>query len=378
VTARSGPRIGYLVQLAGRAADPASLRPPRALFADAGHPLDGGQDTRPGLPAGRGPGPQPAIPVEADGLPDVPIAPAEVRFPPASPRAAEPRNTAPGGISGGDPVPVALAPGTASTSGMAVAPFPPAARPGLEPGGTRAFPGLPMVTAGTGTPLARPGTPLAGSGAADRRPGALPSGSGLRAVGSGPLPTPTPPSSAAPLSPAAPAPSSAAPPPAAPSAVTLTPTLTPPAPGRPVPGGPGPTAASPVPDGLRGTPVIPPSAPAGPRLAAARNGSPLAGRDEGGDGRSGVVPDLVPPPARATGRDEQTRMDESRREAPGRVTIGAIEVTVVPPARPAGGRGEPRPAPAPAVQPRSAPSPAEAGGARLRDGLRRWYGIAQG
>jgi len=378
VTARSGPRIGYLVRLAGRAADPASLRPPRALFADASHPLDGGPDTRPGLPADRGPGPQPAVPVGADGLPDVPIGPAEVRFPPAGPRAAEPRNTAPGGISGGDPVPAAPAPGTVSTSGTAVAPFPPATRPGREPDGTRAFPGLPAATAGPGTPLAGPGTPLAGSSAADRRPGTLPSGSGLRAVGSGPLPTLSP-SAAAPLPPAAPAPSSAAPPPVAPSVVTLTPpALTPPAPGQPVPGGPGLTAASPVPGGPPGTPVIPPSAPAGPRLAAARNGSPLAGRDEGDDGRSGVVPDLVPPPARATGRDEQTRMDESRREAPGRVTIGAIEVTVVPPARPAGGRGEPRPAPAPAVQPRSAPSPAEAGGARLRAGLRRWYGIAQG
>jgi hypothetical protein len=377
VTARSGPRIGYLVRLAGRAADPASLQPPRALFADAGHPLDGGQDTRPGLPADRGPGPQPAVPVGAGGLPDVQNVPAEVRFPPGGPRAAEPRNTAPGGISGGDPLPVAPAPGTASTSVMAVAPFPPATRPGLEPGGTRAFPGLPGATAGPGTPPAGPGTPPAGPSVADRRPGTLPSGSGPRAVGSGPLPAPSPPSAAT-LPPAA-APSSAAAAPAAPSTVTLTrPALTPPATGQPVPGDPGLTAASPVPDGLRGIPVIPPSAPAGPRLAAARSGSPLAGLDEGDGGRSAVVPDLVPPPARATGRDEQTRMDESQREAPGRVTIGAIEVTVVPPTRPAGGRGEPRPAPAPAVQPRSAPSPAEAGGTRLRAGLRRWYGIAQG
>jgi hypothetical protein len=124
--------------------------------------------------------------------------------------------------------------------------------------------------------------------------------------------------------------------------------------------------------------VIPLSAPAGTRRAAARSPSPLAARDEGDGGQSAAVPDLVPPPARATGRDEQTRMDEPRREAPGRVTIGAIEVTVVPPARPAGGPGGPRPDPAPAGQPRSGPSPAEAGGARLRDGLRRWYGIAQG
>ena len=59
------------------------------------------------------------------------------------------------------------------------------------------------------------------------------------------------------------------------------------------------------------------------------------------------------------------------------MSIGTIEVTVVPPARP--GR-ESRPG---AQVPRGGPRPASllaahGGTSRLRDGLRRWYGIAQG
>jgi hypothetical protein len=156
-------------------------------------------------------------------------------------------------------------------------------------------------------------------------------------------------------------------------------TLTPPTPGRPVSGGPGQAAASPVPDWLRGTPVtLPPAsaAPAEPGLAPTGAGTPLAGQDAGGGGRAGVVPDLAPPSARVARPDEHAQTGESRREPPGRVTIGTIEVTVVPPTRPARGGGEPRPTP-PAVPPRPASSLTEAGGARLRGGLRRWYGIAQ-
>lgn len=60
------------------------------------------------------------------------------------------------------------------------------------------------------------------------------------------------------------------------------------------------------------------------------------------------------------------------------MTIGTIEVTVVPPAqRPAHTPPTPPAPPVPAEEP-AATGLAEAGTARLRDGLRRWYGIAQG
>jgi hypothetical protein len=61
------------------------------------------------------------------------------------------------------------------------------------------------------------------------------------------------------------------------------------------------------------------------------------------------------------------------------VSIGTIEVTVVPPARPgpaAGGTGQGSFPGAGAVP--DAAGPRTAGAQRLRDGLRRWYGIAQG
>jgi hypothetical protein len=94
--------------------------------------------------------------------------------------------------------------------------------------------------------------------------------------------------------------------------------------------------------------------------------------------RSGVVRDLLPPAAGGERRDEQAGAGRPAREAPARVTIGTIEVTVVPPARPA--RGAAEPARVPPLPPAARPaSPlAETGSARLRSGLRRWYGIAQG
>jgi hypothetical protein len=387
VTARSGPQIGYLVRLAGRAAGPAPLRPPRALFTDAGHPLDDGPEAAPDLPADDGPGPRPAVPVRADGLADGPAAPAEVWFSLAAAEAAElpagPRGTAPGGVPHGDPAPVAPVSGTASAGGTAPAPLHLTTPPGWELGPSG--PGIAgWGTAGWGTAgWGTAGWGTAGPGAAGwgrNGPGAV----GLPGGGAGaflhlPAAAAGPSAPAAPSPPTAPPPSSVAPPPASsvapPPAAPLAAALTPPAPGRPDP------AAPPVPDWLRGTPVTLPSAPAAlaqPSLPPESAGTPRAGR-EAVDGRQADVgPDLMPLPARVARPDEHARTGKSRRERPARVTIGTIEVTVVPAARPARGGTEPRLAPPQGVPPRSASGLTGAGGARLRDGLRRWYGIAQG
>jgi len=139
------------------------------------------------------------------------------------------------------------------------------------------------------------------------------------------------------------------------------------APGRTEATGPGRAAQPPARDWLWGAPAELPAAL--PKHGAAEQGPAEAG---------GTVRDLLPP-----GRTEHAEPGRSRREPPGRVTIGTIEVTVVPPARPAHGAGtSPRiPPPLPAeplpAGHRAARRFAEAGTARLRDGLRRWYGIAQ-
>jgi hypothetical protein len=138
-------------------------------------------------------------------------------------------------------------------------------------------------------------------------------------------------------------------------------------PGRAEATGPGPAARPPARDWLWGAPVELP--------AAHREHGPTVQRPAEA-GRT--VRDLLPPVG-----TEHAGPGRSRREPPGRVTIGTIEVTVVPPARPAHGAGiPPQIAPSPAgpltaAHP-AAPRFAEAGTARLRDGLRRWYGIAQG
>lgn len=98
---------------------------------------------------------------------------------------------------------------------------------------------------------------------------------------------------------------------------------------------------------------------------------------------TGKVPAL-PPPALAPRPDEPTgpgpfgpRQQLPGAPGPDRVSIGTIEVTVVPPARP--GTGSRPGARAPRIRPRPASLLAADGGtSRLRDGLRRWYGIAQG
>jgi hypothetical protein len=108
-----------------------------------------------------------------------------------------------------------------------------------------------------------------------------------------------------------------------------------------------------------------------------------------GRGAAGQVPaevgelarDLMPRDAGGhdTGGHDTGRSGTSRRAPAGRVTIGTIEVTVVPPAQHPAHSLPAQTGPAQTVPaPAASPVPAEAGSVRLRDGLRRWYGIAQG
>ncbi len=63
-------------------------------------------------------------------------------------------------------------------------------------------------------------------------------------------------------------------------------------------------------------------------------------------------------------------------DRPPRVSIGTIEVTVLAPAPPASHAVPPPLARSPIERPSA--RAADAGGRRLQDGLRRWYGTAQG
>jgi hypothetical protein len=121
---------------------------------------------------------------------------------------------------------------------------------------------------------------------------------------------------------------------------------------------------------------------------AAGHREPGAGRATAPDRPRELTPvrDLMPPPASRTGPATMpgTEPGEPYREprAPGRpyLSIGTIEVTVVPPAPPAAAGREAQPSPP--VTPRWSRPPSllasSAGRDRLRDGLRRWYGTAQG
>jgi hypothetical protein len=101
--------------------------------------------------------------------------------------------------------------------------------------------------------------------------------------------------------------------------------------------------------------------------AAARDllppsGTAEAGRADAPAGTPGPDPARPRPQPGGTGRAQ--------------VSIGTIEVTVVPPARPEATRSAPPTAPG-----RSRPASLLASGPgtdRLRDGLRRWHGTAQG
>jgi hypothetical protein len=95
--------------------------------------------------------------------------------------------------------------------------------------------------------------------------------------------------------------------------------------------------------------------------------------------------DLMPPPAAvprsaAAGTEPAGRLRDPRPSGQARVSIGTIEVTVVPAAPPTPEIGRNQPS-APAAPGRSRPaSPLAAGmtAGRLEQGLRRWHGIAQG
>jgi len=167
--------------------------------------------------------------------------------------------------------------------------------------------------------------------------------------------------------------------------------------GPPAPA-PGPRAASAEPGpALRAAPAAArpgPPGPLGPRDAAPADrsrGKPVPDRPNGLDpGRStepAAVRDLIPPLTAVPPRAEPLRAEPPRAE-PGpppvprrpRVSIGTIEVTIVPPT--------PTPTPTPAVHQIQPPAPvtnrpsspfaASAGADRLRHGFRRWYGTAQG
>jgi hypothetical protein len=108
---------------------------------------------------------------------------------------------------------------------------------------------------------------------------------------------------------------------------------------------------------------------------------PLADRSSGGPARAedlgAAVRDLLPPPV--SGPRPGGSSQRPRDTRPSQVSIGTIEVTVVPPTAPAAGL-ETRP-PSRAARDRSRPASllaANAGTDRLRDGVRRWYGTAQG
>ncbi len=145
--------------------------------------------------------------------------------------------------------------------------------------------------------------------------------------------------------------------------------------------------------------TLPGGLPSGPGRADAAGSSRSLGGDESavsvtpgrhdaaaGPDRPGgptAVRELAPPPGSVPrpialpGPDPGRSHRAPNASGRARVSIGTIEVTVVPPARPA---QEIRP-PAPVPRGSSGPSSllaATAGAGRLRDGLRRWYGTAQG
>jgi len=156
------------------------------------------------------------------------------------------------------------------------------------------------------------------------------------------------------------------------------------------------------------SPAGPTAPPSGPGMAAPAGSRPGQRDDAGasvarggaghrgpGAGRATApgrppelapVRELMPPPASRAGPATMPGPEpgEPYREprAPGRpyLSIGTIEVTVVPPAPPAAAGREAQPPP-PVTPGWSRPPSLLASGAgrdSLRDGLRRWYGTAQG
>jgi hypothetical protein len=154
------------------------------------------------------------------------------------------------------------------------------------------------------------------------------------------------------------------------------------------------------------SPAGPATPPSGPGTAASRHGQrtddagtsvargAVGPRAPGAEGAAdpnrsrepAPVRDLMPPPSSRTrpAAMSGTEPAEPYREPPvprrPHVSIGTIEVTVVPPAPPAPAVREAQPPP-PVTHGWSRPPSllaSSVGSDRLRDGLRRWYGTAQG
>jgi hypothetical protein len=443
VTGSTGRQVGYLAGLADRAAPrpprrghaslPELLQPPRPLFGGApyrlDHVLDPGlgpqaEDTATDTAAGSAAGGAGATASETGGFPPAGTAGPTVAARPAPtqpaqlPGTATPETGAPAGrvVPPGKPTPTGhaavLGPGLAGPRSAVMVTSPAASPPPADGRATPVSAGTVTVSTGrAGTVTA--GTVPAGTERADA-PGAAVASDGATSTGTAALRHPD----------VAPAqgmpPSAGASGPAGPSATPLPragrgqpvphpapPEPHPPEPGRgllapPAPGwlwgtpvqlpGPVPVTATPAqagqPPSLVGTGTrpphdsqeqVPPAArePGGAGAAADRGHQ--QGHDRASDPgqRSAAVRDLMPPAPTA----EPPGPGGSARgsAAPARVTIGTIEVTVVPPARPPQSATEPaRVPPLPPARRHSASPPAEAGSARLRGGLRRWYGIAQG
>ena len=394
------PEVRYLARLARQAAGQPMLQPRRQLFSnDIGMAADG-QDTRRERRADlRGGGHPAAEPVPAAGSL---AAPATAAWPgPADDTPAVPGGPDVPGPSRAAPPP----PGVAGTGLPGAATAGPADLANCRPGPPGAPPNPANGRAGTpaaGTPEPPPSIiPRPPSGAGQARPpgswASLQWGEPVELpVATERAPAPDPADGwAVPISGAAPA-------------------MVPAGPGLAGPGlGPGPaagpradqrtgdaatpaaigTAAGPAARSTAGGPGAPGIAAAPAPGAAGVAGVPRAlgvpagsAADPDPPEAPGAVRDLMPPratdppPGAIPGAEPGETYREPREPRGTGVSIGTIEVTIVPPAIPAPAAPE-MPPPAPVATDWSQlPSPlaASAGADRLRDGFRRWYGTAQG
>jgi hypothetical protein len=371
-------QVPYLARLARQGAGPEALRPPRQLFPGGAY--------SPAFPAGRPDGlaaaPRDAVPAGPAAMP-----PRRAEGPSASqPAAARSPRTWPDPLRG---TPAEPLPAPAETGHEATAPAGTGGRagpdgrsgrspaPATAPGHRNPAP-LPQEGASSPAHLAAAQPPRAWPGALWGTPVELPRPAALPLV---PGHTQDPRASGPGPGPAAPVPGTGTGRPSGPgrgqqdrghdsgdigirvtssARTAAAPDLSP----APVTAGAGPSPA-------------PAGAETGPSAAPAARGDhfqvPLA------------VSDLAPPPAEAprpatSGTGPAGRLREPRPSGQPQVSIGTIEVTVVPAPSPARELGPKQPpAAAAAGGPRSA-GPVAAGmtAGRLQQGLRRWHGIAQG
>jgi hypothetical protein len=396
--------VPYLARLARQAAGQAALRPPRQLFAgDISLPAR--------LPGREGPRRGRAVPAATLGpagfLPpsgaDEEGAASEETAASRGRDAGTERRTGPAGGPAASvaPAPVTSLPATPAaparpepTAGLPTAPggpdapWPPRAAP-RPPGAAR--PGPPRdVTSGPDDPAAaRPAPPWAATAdpgdPAGARAAAWPPGPGSQPASRPRL---------------ADDPTGTGPPGSRAGAPRGRPADLPGATGPAPPAGETDAQAGPV--ARAGTAPAPsgrePADMAGPRPGQRTDdaGLPVARGTAGGPGAPGAegsadpdrpaeptaVRHLMPPaadlrPAAVSGSAPGEPYREPRGAGRSQVTIGTIDVTVIPPAAAA------RPAPPPAPVPSGWSRPgslltASAGADRRRDGLRRWYGTAQG